>query len=112
MVGIYVLIIVCVVVLLLKSQQLTTMKFKMWCKNNNVRYDGVDVGYRGDLRGLYTTKDIQIGDLLIELPLESCISEKVRPDITTTQEDYILAKKVRACDTWNSKYKGYINFLP
>jgi len=112
MVGIYVLIIVCVVVLLLKSQQLTTMKFKMWCKNNNVRHDGVDVGYQGDLRGLYTTKDIQIGDLLIELPLESCINERVRPDITTMEEDYTLAKKLRDCDTWNSKYKGYINFLP
>ena len=84
----------------------------MWCKNNNVRHDGVDVGYQGDLRGLYTTKDVQIGDLLIELPLESCINERVRPDITTMEEDYTLAKKLRDCDTWNSKYKGYINFLP
>lgn len=112
MVGIYLLIIICVIVLLLRSRQLTLMKFKMWCKNNNVRYNGVDVGYQGDLRGLYATEDIQIGDLLIELPLESCISEKVRPDIMTIQEDYILAEKVRTCDTWNSKYKGYINFLP
>lgn len=112
MVGIYALIVICVIVLLLRIQQLTTMKFKKWCKNNNVRHDGIDVGYQGGLRGLYTTKDIKIGDLLIEIPFESCISERVRPDITTIEEDYILAKKLRDCDTRNSKYNGYINFLP
>lgn len=112
MVGLYISIIIISVYLLFKSRYFTNMMFKRWCKNNNILYNNIDIGYFENIRGLCATSDIQKGDLLVEIPYTSCISERVPPDMTTEQEDYILARKLAEYDTWFGKYSGYMHILP
>lgn len=108
-------VVVCIVVVLftLRKWNYKDWKFKRWCRHNGIHTNKIDVGYNEEMRrGLYATSDIKVGDLLVDVPLTSCIHEEVLPDTTLSDGDFILATKLMLCDRHGGKFKGYIDYMP
>jgi len=109
----YVVVCIAVVLFILRKRNYTDWKFKRWCKHNGINTNKLEVGYNEEIRrGLYATHDIKVGDMLVEVPLTSCIHEEVLPDTTLTEGDFIMATKVMLCDRRGGKFRGYIDYMP
>tara|TARA_B110000858_G_scaffold50758_1_gene58752 strand:- start:776 stop:1606 length:831 start_codon:yes stop_codon:yes gene_type:complete len=109
----YVVLCLVIVLFILRKWNYADWKFKRWCKRSGIHFSKLDVGYNQHMRrGLYATDDIKTGDMLIEVPLTSCIHEEVLPDTTLVEGDYILSTKLMLHDKSSGKFEGYMDYMP
>lgn len=108
----WILFYILVCVYLLNMDIIKNYKFKRWCILNGINVYKVDIGIRHGMRGLYATEHIKKGDLLVEVPIDSCIYVETEPNLSMDIQDLELACKVMKFDSPDSKYKGYIDHMP
>lgn len=105
-------LVILVFLVYLYTKHYGNIKFKRWCNSNHIKVNKVDICSFNGMRGLCATDDIHRGDILVHMPLESCIYAEVPKGLSMLHQDLILATCIHEDDFKDSKYKGYIDFMP